>query len=131
VPTAFDAYPTATSFVIEASDEYFVSGLEFAADRAAYSKRQRGHVRTKGDFIGAAVQEVGHGTARFGDHGIRAAAGRVGSAGVGVVAAQVVRDGVNHALRDLRSAGTIEECGRVAVDGLGKGRELGADVGDV
>ena len=70
---------------------------------------QRGHVGAEDDFVGAAVQEVGHGGAGFGDHGVGAAAGGVGSAGVGVVAAQVVGDGVDHALRDLRSAGAVEE----------------------
>jgi hypothetical protein len=48
------------------------------------------------------------------------AAGGVGSAGVGIVAAQVVGDGVNDALRNLRSAGAVEECGGVGVDGLGE-----------
>jgi hypothetical protein len=83
----------------------------------------------KDDFVGGAVQEVGHGAAGFGDHGVGVAAGRVGSAGVGVVAAQVVGDGVDYALRDLRSAGAVEEGGGVSVDGLGEGGELGADVG--
>ena len=96
-----------------------------------HGERQRGHVRPEDDFVGAAVQEVGHGAAGFGDHGVGAAAGGVGSAGVGVVAAQVVGDGVDHALRDLRSAGAVEEGGGMAVDGLGERGELGADVGEV
>ena len=59
------------------------------------------------------------------------ATGRVGSAGVGVVAAQVAGDGVNHALRDLRSAGAVEEDGGMSVDGLGESGELRADIGEV
>ena len=59
------------------------------------------------------------------------AAGGVGSAGVGVVAAQVVGDGVDHALRNLRSAGAVEEYGGMAVDGLGERGELGADLVEV
>ena len=52
------------------------------------------------------------------------AAGGVGSAGVGIVAAQVVGDGIDHALRNLRSAGAVEEDGGMAVDGLGERGEL-------
>ena len=117
--------------VVEARDDDFVSGLEVAANRAGDGEGQRGHVGTEDDFVGAAVQEVGHGAARLGDHGVGAAAGGVGSAGVGVVVAQIVGDGVDDALRDLRSAGAVEECGGVAVDGLGERGELGADVGEV
>jgi hypothetical protein len=52
-------------------------------------------------------------------------------ASVGVVAAEVVGDGVDHALRDLGSAGAVEERGGVGVCGLGQGGELGADVVEV
>ena len=45
--------------------------------------------------------------------------------------AEVVGDGVDHALRDLRSAGAVEEGGGMAVHGLGERGELGADVGEV
>ena len=45
--------------------------------------------------------------------------------------AQIVGDGVNHALRNLRPAGAVEEGGGVSVDGLGERGELGADVGEV
>ena len=117
--------------VVEAGDDDFVSGLQLAANGAGHGVGQRGHVGAEGDFVGGAVQEVGHGAAGFGDHGVGAAAGGVGSAGVGVVAAQVVGDGVDHALRDLRPAGAVEERGGVSVDGLGEGRELGADGGEV
>ena len=107
--------------VVEAGEQDLVSGLEFAANGAADGEGQRGHVRAEDDFVSAAVQEVGHGAAGSGDHRVGAAAGGVGSAGVGVVVAQVVGDGVDHALRDLRSAGAVEEGGGVSVDGLGQG----------
>ncbi len=117
--------------VIETSDHDFVARLQFAANGAGNRIGQGGHVRTEGDFVGAAVQEVGHGGAGFGNHGVGVAAGRVGSAGVGVVASKIVGDGVNHALRNLRTARAVEECGGVAVDGLCERGELGADVGEV
>ena len=74
--------------VIEARDQDFVAGAEVAADRARHHIGQRGHVGAEDDFIGGAVEEVGHGGAGFGDHGVGVAAGGVGSAGVGVVAAR-------------------------------------------
>ncbi len=75
--------------VIETGHEDLVPGIEFAADGAAHGIGQRRHVRTEDNFVGGAVQEVGHGGAGFGDHGVGVAAGGVGSAGVGIVAAQV------------------------------------------
>ena len=117
--------------VVKARDHDFVARLEFAADGAGHRIGQRGHVLTEDDFIGAAVQEVGHGAARFGDHGVGVAAGGVGSARVGVVAAKIVGYGVDHALRDLRPARAVEKRGRVAVDSLRERRELGPDVGEV
>jgi hypothetical protein len=104
--------------VIEARDQDFIAGLEFAADRARNRERQRCHVGAEGDFVGVAVQEVGHGGAGFGDHGVGVAAGGIGSAGVGIVAAQVAGDGVDDALRDLCAARTVEECGGTAFYGL-------------
>jgi hypothetical protein len=93
--------------VIEARDQDFVARLQFAADRARDHVGQRSHVLSEDDFVGTAMQEVSHGGAGGCDHGIGAASGGVGSGGVGVVAAQVVGDGVDHALRNLRSAGAV------------------------
>src|SRR5690349_12142724 len=101
--------------VIEAGDDDFISGLQLTADGARDGVGQRGHVRAKGDFVGAAVEEVAHGGAGVGNHGVSAAAGGVGSAGVGVIVAEIVGDGVDDALRDLRSARAVEEDGGVAV----------------
>ena len=113
--------------MIEARNQNFIAGLELTAYRAGNRERQRRHVRAEGDFVGAAVEEVGHGGAGFRNHGVGAAAGSVGSAGVGVVAAEVVGDGVDDALRDLGAAGAVEECGGVSVEGLGEGGKLGTD----
>ena len=104
--------------VIETRDQDFVAGSEVAAADLATKGAgdgvgERGHVGAEDDFVSGAVQEVGHGGAGFGEHGVGIAAGGVGSAGVGVVAAQVVGDGVDDALRNLRSAGAVEEHGGV------------------
>ena len=117
--------------VIEAGDQDFVPGTEVARDRTRDGVGKGGHVLAEDDFVGGAVEEVGHGFAGGEQHGIGVAAGGVGSASVGVVAAQVVGDSVDHALWNLRTAGAVEERGGVAVDGLGECGELGADVGEV
>jgi len=62
-----------------------------------------------------AVEESGHSSTRIREHGIGVAAGRVGSAGVRIVTAQVVGDGVDHALRNLRSSGPVEKRGRMSL----------------
>ena len=77
------------------------------------------------------MEEVGHGATRARDHGVGVAAGGVGSAGIGVVVTEVGGDGVDHALRDLRAAGSVEEGGGMAVHGLGEGGELRTDVGKI
>ncbi len=53
--------------VIEARDQDFVAGAKVAADRARHRVRQRGHVGAEDDFVGAAIQEVGHGGAGCGE----------------------------------------------------------------
>jgi hypothetical protein len=117
--------------VVEPRDYDFVSRLQFAANRTRDGVSQRRHVRTEGDFVRATVQKISHGGASFGNHGVGSAAGGVSSASVGIVAVQVVRDGINHALRNLRPAGAVEECGGVAIQSLGERGELGADGGYV
>jgi hypothetical protein len=77
------------------------------------------------------MQEVAHGLARLRDHGVRVTAGRIGSARVGVVAAQVAGNRVNHALRNLRPARPVEKGSRVPVHSLSKRRKLRTGVGEV
>ena len=113
--------------MVEAGDEDFVTGAEVAGDGAGDHVGDRGHVRAEDDFVGGAVQDVGHGGAGIGDHGVGVAAGGVSSARVGVVAAEVVGDGVDDALRNLGASGAVEEGGGVVVDELGERGELGAD----
>ena len=69
--------------------------------------------------------------ARFGDHAVGVAAGVVSAAGVGVVARQIVGDGVDHPLRHLRAAGAIQKNGGMAVHRLCERRELRANPGEI
>ena len=75
------------------------------------------------------MEEISHGAAGLGDHGIGVAARRVGTGGVGVVLSEVAGDGVNHALWDLRAARAIEKRRWMTVDGLGQRRKLRTDPG--
>ena len=117
--------------MIETGDEDFIAGAKITANRTRHGVGQRGHVGAEDDFVGAAIKKIGHGGARFIQHGVCVAAGGVGAAGVGVVMAQIVGDGVDYAARDLGSAGAIEEDGRMSVHGLGESGKLGANVLDV
>jgi hypothetical protein len=85
---------------------------------AAHGESQRCHVRAENDFIRFAIQKVGHCRPRFRDHAVGVAAGLVSAAGVGVVARQVVRDGVNDALRHLRATRAIQKNRGMPMDGL-------------
>src|SRR5207253_10686622 len=105
--------------------------MKVTGNRAADGVRQRGHVGTKERFVGIAIEEIGHGTAGFGDGGIGIAAGRVRTASIGIVAVEIAGDGINHTLRDLGAAGTIEKHGRMAIYGLGQCGKLNTDPGEV
>jgi uridine phosphorylase len=77
------------------------------------------------------MKEVSHSTPGTRDHRVGVAARRVGSASVGIVVAEVPRDGVDDALRNLGAAGAVEKSRGVTVHSLGERRELGTDVGEV
>src|SRR5258708_19480291 len=99
--------------VIKPSDHDLVAWPKLPPNRARDGERQRGHVGPEDDLVRSAVKEVRHRGPRPGDHGVGAAAGGVSSASVGIVAAQVIGDGINHALWNLCSAGAVQECGRI------------------
>ena len=109
----------------------FVARRKFASDSSAHREGERGHVGTKDNFIGRAVEEIPHGSAGGGDHLIRAAAGSESAASVGVVAAQIIADSINDALRNLRAARPVKKHGGMAVHALRERRKLGTDPGDV
>ena len=113
------------------SEQDFIARMKLATNRTADSVGQRGHVGTEDNFVGIAVEEIGHGAAGFGNHGVGVAAGRVGAGSIGIVAAEIAGDGVDHRLRDLGAAGAIEKGGGMTVDGLGQRRELGTGPGEV
>ena len=93
--------------VIEARQHDFIARPEFATDGSTDREGQRSHVWTEDNFVCAAIEKIGHGGTRIRDHAIGMATGGIGSAGVGIVAAQIFGDGVNHPLRNLRAAGAV------------------------
>ena len=110
--------------MIEQGENDFVARAEVAADGAAHGVGQRRHVEAKDDFVGIAMKEVGHGCTSGGDGVIGAATGEEGATGIGVGVLQVVADGIDDALRNLRAARTVEVGGGLAVHFFGEGREL-------
>src|SRR5260370_11296764 len=104
--------------VIEACYQDLIARPEIATDGSTDRKGERSHVRTKDNLVCAAVEKIGHGGTRTRDHRVGMATSGIGSAGVGIVAAQVFSDGVNHPLRHLRAAGAVQKCCWIAIYGL-------------
>ena len=113
--------------MIEQGQHNFVAGSKLPSDGAAHGKGERGHVETEDHLVRVAAEEIGHGFAGFGDGLVGAPAGEIGAAGVRVGVLQVTGNGVDHALRNLRSPGTVEVGGGEAIHLFGEGRELGTD----
>jgi hypothetical protein len=85
---------------------------------ATHGEGERGHVCAEDDFVGVAIQKVGHGGARFVEDAVGVVAGLIGAVGVGIVARQIVGDGVDYTPRNLRAAGSIHEDSRMSVNRL-------------
>ena len=115
--------------MVEQCEHDLVAGAEFPSERTAHGERQCRHVRSEHDFIRVAIQEGAHGRTRFRDHAVGVAAGVVSAAAVGVVAGQVVGDGVNHALRHLRAARPVQKNHGASIDHLRERGELRANPG--
>ncbi len=113
--------------VVELREQNLVAGAEVAADSAADRERQRSHVLPEDDFVRIAAQEISHRGARAGDDLVGLATGRVLPVGIGVAGFQIMRNGVDHALRDLRAARAVEESWGTAVDRARERGELRAD----
>ena len=130
--TLFQADPGRdVGIVIEAGDQQLVATLQVAADGAAQREGQRRHVGAEDDFVGRAIEEVGHGLVRLLDDQFAALAGEKRSAEIGVPLRQVFGDGVDHLLRYLSAAGRVEENGGLAVDRLAQRWKLLADPLDI
>ena len=101
--------------VVETGDQQLVAALQLAADGAAQGESQRRHVGAEDDFIGRAIEEVGHRRASVGDHLVGSAAGDESATRIRVEVRKIVGDGINHPLRNLGAAGSVEEHRRLAV----------------
>src|SRR5580692_9791473 len=117
--------------VIKMREHDFIPRTKFTPNGAAHGESQRSHVRAENDLIRITAEEVGHGGPRARDHRIAPATGCISAAGVGVVALQIIGDGIDHSLRNLSAAGTVKKCRWLAVDGLRKRWELGANPGEI
>ena len=105
---------------------------EGGADRPPDVQGQGRHVVAELDLLGArGTEEVGDRRVALVDHRVAQLARPEGAAGVGVHVAVVAADRVDHALRDLRPAGAVQEGDRAAVLLASQRRELGAQRLDV
>ncbi len=75
---------------------------------------------------GSAGEKIRHGDPRAGKHGIGTLAGGKESVGVGIAAAQIIRDCVDHPLRNLGSTGTVKINDRVAIERFATEKEIGS-----
>ena len=116
------------ALVVELRDKYLVAGLEGAGDALRQQDGQRGHVGAETDFVRIAAEEVGQGATAAVDDGIGLFAGGEHAMDVAVVVDEVVRHGIQHALRHLGAAWAVEVSGGKAIDGASQSRELRPDV---
>src|SRR3954471_13373308 len=101
--------------MIEMGQQNFVSGFQLSTDRPPYGESQRGHVRTKNNFIRIAAKKIRHRGPCACDNLVCLPAGGVGAAGVGVTRTEVVRNCVDHTLRNLSSAWSVKKGRRFAI----------------
>ena len=78
-----------------------------------------------------AVEKIRHGATGFYRDGVGAFAGGKCSVSIGVGLLQIVADGINDPLRNLRSSGTVQKDRRLAIQRLRKAGNCGANPGDV
>ena len=115
-PALLQAYPGRDIRVmIQAAHQQLVPALQLSAQGATQGKGQRRHVGAEDHLVGCAIEEVRHRGARIGNHPIGALAGEECTPGVRVACGEVIGNRVNHALRHLGTARSIEERGRLAV----------------
>ena len=115
--------------MVKAGDYDLIARTQFAPDRAADRERERSHICAEDHLCRIAGKKVRHGLAGAGKDGLGTLAGGKGAVHVGIAAAQIIADGVNDTLRNLRATWSIEKNSRMAIDGLRKRRKLGADPG--
>ena len=74
--TLFQRYPRRdVGVVIELGDQQLIAAFQITTDGAAQGQGQRRHVGAEYDFVGVAVEEVGHGSMGAGINFIRTRAG--------------------------------------------------------
>jgi hypothetical protein len=95
--------------VVEPRHDHLVSLAPSTRGRAREREVQRRHVGAEDDLVGRAPEEGGAGQPRIGDEGVGASRCLEVAADVRVRLAHVRRDCVDHHVRDLRSAGPVEE----------------------
>ena len=117
--------------VIQAGQNNLVARLDLPTQRAAHRERQRSHIHTERDLIPVAPEKIRHRLPSLQEHGIGPPRRFVVAAAVCVVPRQIAADSVNHPLRNLRPARTVQENRWVPIRILEQCGELGAYGSDI
>ncbi len=129
-----DAQPGShVGVVVEARDDDLVPVRERRADGPAEREGDGRHVGPEADLVSVAgAEEVGRGVTDVMDELVGLEAGCEGAAVVGVAGQEVVVDGPQAGVHDLRAGGTVEPGHRLPVGtGSAERGEAGADGVDV
>ena len=114
--------------MIELRENDFVARSPLPAECARQVERERSHVLTEHDLVGATIEEIGKRLARVGDQRVCLFTRRIAPVRVGVVVEEVVLHRMHDAARNLRAAWAVEICdGKSIVRSLER-RELRANV---
>src|SRR6266513_5001748 len=99
--------------MVEMGHHEFIARTKLASEGAAHGVGKRRHVRAEDGFVRIAAQKICHSGAGVIDDRIGAAAGGVGAASVGIRCRQIIANGVDYALWDLRAAWAVEKDSRI------------------
>ena len=117
--------------VIEIGQHDLIAGLELPPQGAAERESQAGHVGTENGFVCVTAEEVGSGLVGCGNDLVGALAREKRPVGVGVGVDERIADGVDNALRDLRTARSIQKDDGRTGDLKRQGGKLRADPSEV
>ena len=95
--------------VIEPRDDEIVARRPVACQRARDGEGERGHVRSEGNFVRSAAEQVGHRLMGFRTQSIDRTRCRERAARVGGAGGEVRDHALDRGRADLRSAGRVEE----------------------
>jgi hypothetical protein len=131
-PLRFERFPGCdVGIMIQARQDDLITRANVTPKCAADRKGQRGHVRSENHLVRSTSQQISHNGARCVNCLVSTATGCKCAMGIGIVVDQIIGDGIDHPLRNLRPARTIEKHGRMSIHLLCQRRKLCANPGQI